>query len=96
MSSEQPPASGWRFSSALATGEQRQKIRNFAKSAGESTSTTGTTNPVSPQAAGLSFEGIAKLAEALEKINPSGRFLVAAIAFAAAATLVVTAGVAKG
>ncbi|MCV7101149.1 hypothetical protein [Mycobacterium palustre] len=72
------------------------RVRDFAKNAVAPTSTAGTQNPLQPQAGGLPIEAIAKLAEALEKINPSGRFLVAAIAFTAAATLVISVGAAKG
>lgn len=71
------------------------KVRDLAKTATESIS-AGTQNPLQPQAAGLSFDWIAKLAEALDKVNPSGRFLVASIAFTAAATIVVTVGTATG
>lgn len=53
-------------------------------------------NTVQPYGGGIDFSGIAKLAEALEKVNLSGRFLVGAITFITAATVVVSVGSATG
>jgi hypothetical protein len=48
------------------------------------------------QSAGVDFGGIAKLAEALEKLNPSGRFLIGSVVFAATAALVTSVGSVAG
>ena len=52
--------------------------------------------PVQMQSAGIDFGGVAKLAEALEKLNPSGRFLIGSVVFAATAALVAGVGSATG
>jgi hypothetical protein len=52
-------------------------------------------NTVQPYG-GVDFAGIAKLAEALEKVNLSGRFLIGAITFTTAATVVTSVGSATG
>jgi hypothetical protein len=48
----------------------------------------GNRTPVVEQSLGVpDFSGIAKLAEALQKLNPSGQLLVGAVAFAAIAAV---------
>ncbi|MFB7617927.1 hypothetical protein [Kitasatospora sp. NPDC056181] len=44
------------------------------------------------QAATVDYAALAKLAEALEKLNRAGRFLIASISFAAVASLAASAG----
>ncbi|MCV7423809.1 hypothetical protein H7K45_24955 [Mycobacterium yunnanensis] len=73
------------------------KLRDAAKNASETLARpddNGT--PIRAQGAGVDFGGIAKLAEALEKLNPSGRFLIASIVFTTAATVVTSVGSAVG
>lgn len=73
-----------------------KKLRQAAKDA---SNTIGQPrNPAQPQggAGGVDVNAIAKLAEALEKLNPAGRFLLASIAFTAAATVVASVGSAVG
>jgi hypothetical protein len=43
---------------------------------------------LAPKRAGADFGGVAKLAQALEKLNPSGRFPIGSVVFAAAAAVV--------
>jgi hypothetical protein len=86
---------------AFADRKTAAKVRDAAKAVGksieESLSPGGDTGerprtPVVAQAAGVDFGGIAKLAEALDKLNPSGRFLIGSVVFAATAAVVAGVG----
>jgi hypothetical protein len=66
-----------------------KKVSEAAEEAGAKTKEK-LANPAVEQAA-IDFEGIAKLAEALKKLDRSGRFLIAALAFVAIAAAVVGA-----
>lgn len=81
------------------------KVRDAAQRVGEAITNSlaagedGATRPRTPvqmQSAGVDFGGIAKLAEALEKLNPSGRFLIGSVVFAATAALVTSIGSVAG
>lgn len=70
-----------------------KKLRDAADKANKLITQQG--EGIQPQAAGLAgidFGGIAKLADSLVKLNLSGRFLVASLAFTAAAIFVTSVG----
>jgi hypothetical protein len=52
--------------------------------------------PVAAQSSPIDFTGAAKLAEALNKLNPSGRFLIASFIFAAIAAAAAGVGSVTG
>jgi hypothetical protein len=90
---------------AFADRRAAAKVRDAAQSVSEAITETMAARegsaerprtPVQMQSAGVDFGGVAKLAEALEKLNPSGRFLIGSVIFAATAALVAGVGSATG
>lgn len=90
---------------AFSDKKAAAKVRDAAQQAGEAITNSLTPSedggnsrrtPAQMQSAGVDFGGIAKLAEALEKLNPSGRFLIGSVVFAATAALVTSIGSVAG
>ena len=65
---------------AFADKAASDALVTAAKRAG-TTTTHRLENPAQEQAAAIDFGGLAQLATALDKLNRSGRFLIAALAF---------------
>lgn len=76
---------------AFADKPSTDALRTAAKDAGSKTSAK-LANPVQEQAAAIDFNGLAQLATALDKLNRSGRFQIAALAFSAVAAVAAGAG----
>lgn len=75
----------------VADNKATDALRAAAKNAGSKTS-ENLANPVQEQVAGIDFGGLAQLATALDKLNRSGRFLIAALAFSAVAAVAAGTG----
>ncbi len=76
---------------AFADKSTTDALTKAAKDAGTKASDK-LANPVQEQAAAIDFGGLAQLATAIDKLNRSGRFLVAALTFAAVAAVAAGTG----
>jgi hypothetical protein len=75
--------------------EATDALQTAARQAGTKTSER-LENPAQAQAAAIDFGGLAQLATALDKLNRSGRFLIASLSMAAVAGVAAGAGAIAG
>ncbi|MEV5255924.1 hypothetical protein AB0K98_29695 [Streptomyces werraensis] len=84
--------------SAFTDTEAEKSVREAVKVAGdkqkEKMEAGDTQVRVEERALGVDFGGLSKLAEAIDKLNQAGRFLIASMAFAAIAAAAASVGAA--